>query len=238
VSYKLSYRDLVEMMADRGPSVSHTTLMRWTVRYAPEFEQKWRRYERRVGDSWRVDETYVKVSGRWVFLYRAVDRQGKTVEFISVPGGMGPPPPRSFAKRYAITVSPRVVTLDPFAPNHSALRRMGMRNEFNYRGEEPMRIRSCPHLNNLVEQDHRRSKQRLHPMLQFQRLDHARRIITGIELATKIRKRQYDLSSITRRLKPGRDVATGEGCLMARAAQAGSTFDLFLSPPALSTRTV
>jgi len=64
VSYKLCYRDLVEMMADRGLSVSHTTVMRWMVRYAPEFEQKWRRYERRVGDSWRVDETYVKVSGR------------------------------------------------------------------------------------------------------------------------------------------------------------------------------
>ena len=85
VSYKLSYRDLVEMMADRGLSVSHTTVMQWTVRYAPEFEQKWRRYERRVGDSWRVDETYVKVSGRWVFLYRGVGRQGKTVEFYLSP---------------------------------------------------------------------------------------------------------------------------------------------------------
>ncbi|HEV2379827.1 MAG TPA: DDE-type integrase/transposase/recombinase [Terriglobia bacterium] len=76
---------------------------------------------------------------------------------------------------------------------------MGIRNEFNYRGEDPMRIRSCPHLNNLVEQDHRRIEQRLHPMLQFQRFDHGRRIITGIELAAKIRKGQYDLSSLTRR---------------------------------------
>ncbi|HEV2379826.1 MAG TPA: IS6 family transposase [Terriglobia bacterium] len=86
MSYKLSYRDLVEMMAGRGLSVSHTTVMRCTVRYAPEFEQKWRRYESRVGDSWRVDETYVKVSSRWVFLYRAVDRHGKSVEFYLSPG--------------------------------------------------------------------------------------------------------------------------------------------------------
>jgi transposase-like protein len=199
VSYKLSYRDLVEMMADRGLSVSHTTVMRWAVRYAPEFEQKWRRYERRVGDSWRVDETYVKVSGRWVFLYRAVDRQGKTVEFYLSPRRDRAAATAFFRQALRHHGEPRVVTLDAFAPNHSALRRMGMRNEFNYRGEDPMRIRSCPYLNNLVEQDHRRIKQRLHPMLQFQRFDHARRIITGIELAAKIRKGQYDLSSITRR---------------------------------------
>ena len=83
VSYKLSYRDLVEMMADRGLSVSHTTLMRWTVRYAPEFERKWSGYQKPVGDSWRVDETYVKVSGRWAFLYRAVDRQGQDGRVLS-----------------------------------------------------------------------------------------------------------------------------------------------------------
>ncbi len=63
--YKLSFRDLVEMMAERGLSLAHTTIMRWVQRYVPEFEKRWNRFARQVGGSWRVDETYVKIKGRW-----------------------------------------------------------------------------------------------------------------------------------------------------------------------------
>src|SRR6266852_178637 len=79
--YKLSYRDLVEMMGERGLSVAHTTILRWAVRYSEEFEKRWHSYERPVGGSWRADETYIKVRGRWVYLCRAVDAKGKTVDF-------------------------------------------------------------------------------------------------------------------------------------------------------------
>ena len=80
--YKLSFRDLVEMMAERGLSLAHTTIMRWIQCYVPEFEKRWNRFARPAGRSWRVDETYVKIRGRWTYLYRAVDKEGNTVDFL------------------------------------------------------------------------------------------------------------------------------------------------------------
>ena len=81
-SFKLSLRDLVIMMADRGITLTHTTILRWVQRYLPEFERRWSRFARPVGGSWRMDETYIKVGGRWVYLYRAVDKAGRTVDFF------------------------------------------------------------------------------------------------------------------------------------------------------------
>jgi transposase-like protein len=81
-SFKLSFRDLMIMMADRGISVTHTTILRWSQHYLPEFEKRWRRYARPLGGSWRMDETYIKVHGQWVYLYRAVDKAGQTVDFF------------------------------------------------------------------------------------------------------------------------------------------------------------
>ena len=79
LSIKLSFRDLVAMMNERGVGLAHTTILRWVQHYTPEFEKRWKRYARTIDGSWRMDATYVKVRGEWVYLYRAVDKAGKTV---------------------------------------------------------------------------------------------------------------------------------------------------------------
>jgi transposase-like protein len=85
ITYRLSYRDLVAMMAERGVTISHTTIMRWVIRYVPEFEKRWNRFARSIGSSWRVDETYISIKGRWHYLYRAVDKQGRSIDFTLRP---------------------------------------------------------------------------------------------------------------------------------------------------------
>ena len=81
LSFKLSYRDLVAMMSERSIDLAHTTILRWVQHYTPEFEKRWKRYAHSVGGSWRIDETYIRVKGEWMYLYRAVDKAGKTVDF-------------------------------------------------------------------------------------------------------------------------------------------------------------
>src|SRR5580692_7541927 len=92
ITFKLSFRDLVQMMAERGITLSHTTILRWVQQYVPEFEKRWNHYARPVGDSWRVDETYIKVKGQWVYLYRAVDRQVEPSIFSGANGVTLQPP--------------------------------------------------------------------------------------------------------------------------------------------------
>ena len=77
--YNLSFRDLVEMMEERGLSIAHTTIMRWVHQYGPELDKKIRRHLKQNNDSWRVDETYIKVKGQWMYLYRAVDSEGNII---------------------------------------------------------------------------------------------------------------------------------------------------------------
>ena len=85
VAYPISYRQLEEMMQERGVSVDHSTLNRWVIKYAPEVEKRFRRRQRPVGRSWRMDETYVKIKGKWAYLYRAVDTEGHTIDFLLTP---------------------------------------------------------------------------------------------------------------------------------------------------------
>ena len=189
ITYRLSYRDLVAMMAERGLAVSHTTILRWVIRYVPEFEKRWSRRARKVHSSWRVDETYISVRGKWHYLYRAVDKRGKTVDFLLRPDRGIAAAQAFFRKALATSLPrwPRKITLDGHAPSHQALRLL--------RREDPkwkyVLVRSCPYLNNIVEQDHRAIKRRCASMLGFKSFGNAAITLAGIELAHRIHKRQF-----------------------------------------------
>ena len=161
------------------------------MRYAEEFANRWLHFEQRVGRSWRADETYVKVCGQWMFLYRAVDERGRTVESYLSRTRDVTAAKAFFRKALKHHGEPRSITLDAFKPSHAALRRMGLRNEFNFRWSNPVKIRSCKYLNNIVEQDHRRIKFRVQPMLGFKKFYNARRVLIGVELLQKLNKGQY-----------------------------------------------
>jgi hypothetical protein len=117
----------------------------------------------------------------------------KRLNLTSVARATSLPPKPSFRKAFHRHGDPRVITIDGFEPTHAALRRMGMNNEFNYRWDDPVKIRNCPYLNNVVEQDHRRVKSRVGPMLGFKRFFNARHVLSGVELIHKIIKGQFGL---------------------------------------------
>src|SRR5262244_2934027 len=192
VSFKLSARDLVQMMTERGIVLAHTTILRWVQRYVPEFEKRWDRYARPVNGSWRCDETYIKVKGRWTYLYRAVDKYGRTVDFLLSERRDVSAAKRFFSRAIRHNGTPRVITLDGYAASHRAIRELKSTGRMCRR----VRVRSCKYLNNVVEQDHRRLKQRIGPMLGFKRFDMAAITISGIELAEKIKKAQFQIGKL------------------------------------------
>src|SRR6201997_5436397 len=195
LAFKLSSRDLVQMMAERGILLAHTTILRWVQRYVPDFEKRWQAYARPVGDSWRVDETYIKVKGQWVYLYRAVDKAGRTVDFLLSRRRDVAAAKRFFSRATRQHGVPRVITLDGYAASQRAVAKLKEVGTLPRR----VRIRSSKYLNNVVEQDHRRIKQRIRPMLGFKRFDTAAVAITGIELAQKIKKHQFKIGKLSGR---------------------------------------
>lgn len=188
VTYRLSYRDLVAMMAERGIVVSHTTIMRWVLRYVPEFERRWSRYARSVNSSWRMDETAVSVRGGLHYLYRAVDKYGKPVASV-LRSDRGMAAVQDFFRKAVATNGswPTTVNLDGNAASHRALRLLG--------NEDPkwrsVIVRCCRYLNNVVEQDHRAIKRRCASMLGLKSFETAAITYAGVELANRIRKRQF-----------------------------------------------
>ena len=192
LSFKLSYRDLVAMMAERGIDLAHTTILRWVQHYTPEFEKRWKRFARPVGGSWRMDETYIKVRGTWVYLYRAVDKQGFTIDFYLSRKRDVEAAKQFLRKAMNNQRVPTKITLDAYAASHRAVA------ELKNDGELPKRVhaRTSKYLNNGIEQDHRRVKHRIRAMVGLKRFSAAVVTISGIELTEKIRKGQFKIGKL------------------------------------------
>ncbi|MGB8326633.1 MAG: IS6 family transposase [Steroidobacteraceae bacterium] len=191
ITYRLSYRDLVAMMAEQGIVVSHTTIMRWVLRYVPEYERRWARFARSPGPSWRMDETAVSVRGGRHYLYRAVDRHGESVASLLC-NDRSMEAARAFF-RAAVNQHgvawPEKINVDGNSATHRGLRLLAEEDD-RWRGVD---VQARRYLNNVVEQDHRAIKQRCAPMLGLKTFRSASITLAGIELAHRIRKQQYSL---------------------------------------------
>jgi transposase-like protein len=171
------------MMAERGLAMAHR-------HHAPEFECRWNRLAWVVRRSWRVDKTYVKLNGKWFYLYRAIDSDGKTVEF-RMSGKRDVGAARAFFRKAikSQASAPRTITLDGFAASHRAVREMKADGPI----PDNTKLRSTTYLNNLIEQDHRGVKPRIGPMLGFKWFRTAAITISGIKLPRRIHKGQFNL---------------------------------------------
>ncbi|HDT6579646.1 TPA: IS6 family transposase [Bacillus cereus] len=189
--YNLSFRDLVEMLEERGLSVSHITIMRWVHQYGPELDKRIRRHLKQTNDSWRVYETYIKVKGEWMYLYRAVDSKGNTIDF-SLNKTRGQKAAKRFFKKAlrSFHVSkPRVITVDKSPAYPIAIEQLKKEKSI----PDGMQLRQQKYLNNIVEQDHRFIKKRIRSMLGFKCFDTATSILSGVEAMHMIKKEQLDL---------------------------------------------
>lgn len=214
--YGVSYRDLEQMMAERGAAVDHTTIYRWVQRYAPEMEKRLRwQWRSPRSTSWRVDETYIKVGGRWTYLYRAVDKHGDTIDFY-----LSSTRSTKAAKRFLGKAlsglkdweKPHVINTDK-APSYGVAIA-----ELKAEGKLPpdTEHRQAKFLNNVVEADHGKLKQLIRPVRGFKSLRTAYATIKGFELMRALRKGQAAAYNLTR------DVL-GEARLIERAFGIGAS---------------
>lgn len=190
VSYKLSYRDIEELNAERGVSVDHATLHRWVLEYAPQLEAEFRKRKRPISGSWRMDETYMKIKGEWQYLYRAVDKHGDIIDFMLSKNRDEPAARKFFQKAINQHGLPEKVVIDKSGSNTAALDTIncqlfcaGMILCF-------IEVIHCKYLNNIVEQSHRPTKWKMITALGFKSVEGAEATIAGVELWQMLRNEQ------------------------------------------------
>ncbi len=170
--FSLSYRDVEELMTIRGVKVDHATIQRWVFKFAPLVEQQFNIRKKPVWKRWRMDETYIKVKGQWKYLYRAVDKNGNTVDFLLTKKRQ-----RISAHKFLINAIQNnkkleLINIDKSGSNNQAIKLL------NRRTFSKIKIRQCKYLNNIIEQDHRKIKWRLIQGLGFKNFQSAKRTIS------------------------------------------------------------
>jgi putative transposase len=167
-------------------SVDHATVHRWAIKIVPVLAAVFRRRKRPVGRSWRMDETYIKVHGQWKYLYRAVDREGDTIDFLLRAKRDCAAARRFLERAIELHGEPDKITIDQSGANTAAI------GSYNAEHHSDIELRQCKYLNNIAEQDHRAVKRIVRPMLGFKVFRCARILIAGIETMHMIRKGQLD----------------------------------------------
>lgn len=164
--YGVSYRDLEEIMAERGVDLDHATLNRWVSRYSGLIAEA-ARYRKRPADrSWRMDETYVRVKGNWVYLYRAIDKHGKTLDFMLSERRNKAAATKFFARALEVNGLPRKIVIDKSGANTAGIKAINKMLK-GFGCPIPIEMVRQKYLNNIIEQDHRFIKRRIRPMLGF-----------------------------------------------------------------------
>lgn len=189
LAYPLSYRHVEELLAERGLSVDHATVNRWVVKHSPTLESKFRNGKKEVGKSWRMDETYIKVKGKWVYYYRAVDKEGQTIDFYLSKTRDTKAALTFFEKAIKSSGLPEKVNMDKSGANLAGLQHVNC----ELSDTEQIIIRQVKYLNNMIEQDHRGIKRIVNPMLGFKNFTCAVATLAGIELCHMLRKGQNKL---------------------------------------------
>lgn len=194
--YAVSYRDLEEILAERGVTVDHATLNRWVVKFSPLIAARAQARKRPTATSWRMDETYIKEKGRWTYLYRAVDRDGQTLDFMLSERRNLAATRRFFRPAIDRNGVPDRVAIDKSGANLAGLQAVNVILKFIGNGRT-IEVRQVKYLNNILEQDHRFIKRITGPMMGFKALHSAAATIAGIETAHMIRKGQIPANRAT-----------------------------------------
>jgi transposase-like protein len=184
LAYNLSLRNLEEMMVERGITVDRATIHRWTVHYAPLLLERFNQRKKAVTGRWHVDETYIKVRGRWMYLYRAIDSNGDTVEFWFSERRNLAAAKQFLSKALKHHGRPERIVIDGSQTNREAILFCDTTDRLQDRSRRKLkriRIRKSAYLNNRIEQDHRAIKRRVRPMLGFKSMNSARAVLGGIE---------------------------------------------------------
>jgi transposase, IS6 family len=186
--FSLSYRDVEELLIERGWGADHTTIWRWVQRYAPELHKRCRQELKPTNGPWRTDETYIRVAGEWKYLYRAIDSTGATIDFWLSAQRDAAAAKRFFqrALQDAGHTRPRVINVDGNPSYPKVIAELKQERKLGQR----CRCRTCPYLNNIVEQDHRAIKRRVNASQGFRSFAGAWRTIQGYEVLHMVRKGQ------------------------------------------------